>query len=121
MRVLALQGCYGLSELLANNQTALFGELSSLEHPNLQVCTSLETLSFLPTTVQKLWLAGCSSLQTVNAPLPKLQQFGAEECRNLRTLPKELGSCMRVLALQGCDGLSELLATNQAALFFFFF
>ncbi|KAH7404248.1 hypothetical protein KP509_15G018200 [Ceratopteris richardii] len=117
MRVLALQGCYGLSELLANNQAALFGELSSLEHLNLQVCTSLETLSFLPTTLQKLWLAGCSSLQTVNASLPKLQQFGAEECRNLRTLPKELGSCLRVLALQECDGLSELLATNQAALF----
>ncbi|KAH7404246.1 hypothetical protein KP509_15G018100 [Ceratopteris richardii] len=117
MRVLALQGCYGLSELLANNQAALFGELSSLEHLNLQVCTSLETLSFLPTTLQKLWLAGCSSLQSVNASLPKLQEFGAEECRNLRTLPKELGSCMRVLALQGCDGLSELLATNQAALF----
>ncbi|KAH7404236.1 hypothetical protein KP509_15G017200 [Ceratopteris richardii] len=94
-------------------------KLSSLEHLNLQVCTSLETLSFLPTTLQKLRLAGCSGLQTVNlqASLPKLQKFGAEECRNLRTLPKELGSCMRVLALQGCDGLSELLATNQAALF----
>ncbi|KAH7404387.1 hypothetical protein KP509_15G022500 [Ceratopteris richardii] len=117
MRVLALKGCDGFFESLVTNQAALFGELSSLEHLDLQDCTSLETLSFLPTTLQKLWLDGCISLQTVNASLPRLQEFAARECRNLRMLPTELGSCMRVLALKGCDGLSEWLATNQAALF----
>ncbi|KAH7404386.1 hypothetical protein KP509_15G022500 [Ceratopteris richardii] len=116
MRVLVLNGCDGLSEWLATNQPALFGDLSSLEHLDFQECTSLESLSFLPTTLQKLWLHGCSSLQTVNASLPKLQEFTAQECRNLRKLPTELGSCMRVLALKGCDGLSEWLATNQASL-----
>ncbi|KAH7404081.1 hypothetical protein KP509_15G010000 [Ceratopteris richardii] len=117
MRVLYLKGCDGLSQWLATNQAALFGELSSLELLDLQKCTSLETLSFLPTTLQELWLNGCSSLRTVNASLPKLQQFCAPGCPNLRTLPTELGACMRLLYLKGCDGLSQWLATNQAALF----
>ncbi|KAH7404131.1 hypothetical protein KP509_15G012100 [Ceratopteris richardii] len=117
MRELLLMGCDGLSEWLATNQAALFPKLSSLEHLDLVECSSLEALSVLPTTLQKLRLNGCSSLQTVNASLPKLQIFNAQGCPNLRTLPTELGACMRELLLMGCDGLSEWLATNQAALF----
>ncbi|KAH7404071.1 hypothetical protein KP509_15G009600 [Ceratopteris richardii] len=117
MRVLSLTGCDGLSQWLATNQSALFGELSSLELLDLRECTSLETLSLLPTTLQELWLYGCSSLRTVNASLPKLQKFCVKGCPNLRTLPTELGACMRKLCLSGCDGLSQWLATNQAAFF----
>ncbi|KAH7404472.1 hypothetical protein KP509_15G027100 [Ceratopteris richardii] len=119
MRELGLKACDGLSEWLATNQASLlFGELSSLEHLDLRECTSLETLPFLPTTLKTLWLTGCKSLQAVNGSLPKLQEFYAGECSNLRTLPKELGACMRELCLEGCDGLSEWLATDEASSLF---
>ncbi|KAH7403948.1 hypothetical protein KP509_15G002100 [Ceratopteris richardii] len=117
MRELSLRGCDGLEDLLPNNQALFFGELLSLELLDLRECTSLETLSFLPTTLQKLWLTGCSSLQTVNASLPKLQQLDAGKCTNLKKLSMELGDCVRELHLQGCDGLEELVAINQALFF----
>ncbi|KAH7403957.1 hypothetical protein KP509_15G002400 [Ceratopteris richardii] len=117
MRQLSLKRCDGLEELIPSNQASFFGELSSLEILDLRGCTSLETLSFLPTTLQKLWLNGCSSLGIVKASLPKLRQLDAEKCTNLKWLSMELGACMRELYLEGCDGLKEFLETSQASFF----
>ncbi|KAH6558598.1 hypothetical protein KP509_1Z055500 [Ceratopteris richardii] len=123
MRELDLQGCDGLEEFLPTNQASFFGEPSSLEYLSfgdffeLQGCTSLETLSYLPTTLRTLRLSACSSLQNMNASLPNLQELDAAKCTNLKRLPRELGACIRRLYLQGCDGLEELLPTNQASFF----
>ncbi|KAH6556374.1 hypothetical protein KP509_1Z184300 [Ceratopteris richardii] len=123
MRKLHLEGCDGLEELLPTNQASFFGEPSSLEYLSfgdffeLQGCTSLETLSYLPTTLRTLRLSACSSLQNMNASLPNLQELDAAKCTNLKRLPRELGACIRRLYLQGCDGLEELLPTNQASFF----
>ncbi|KAH7277862.1 hypothetical protein KP509_38G012100 [Ceratopteris richardii] len=117
MQELCLRGCDGLPQLLATNHESCFGEISCLEFLDLQECTSLETLSFLPATLQKLWLNGCSSLQTINASLPNLRELYAAGCTNLKTIPTELGACMRELALKGCAGLYESLATNEASFF----
>ncbi|KAH7404256.1 hypothetical protein KP509_15G018300 [Ceratopteris richardii] len=92
-------------------------KLLSLEVLDLRNCTSLETLSFLPTTLHKLWLNGCSSLETVDTSLPTLQELHVNQCRKLKTLPRALGTSIKHLDLAGCAGLEPFLASNQASFF----
>ncbi|KAH7445434.1 hypothetical protein KP509_01G008700 [Ceratopteris richardii] len=90
---------------------------SSLQVLKLSGWTSLESLSSLPSTLITLGLAGCRSLQTVDASLPALQILGLQGCTNLKKLPTALGASMLDLYLDECDGLEELLPSNQASFF----
>ncbi|KAH7404479.1 hypothetical protein KP509_15G027700 [Ceratopteris richardii] len=117
MRALTLRECDGLKEMNASNQESFFGELASLEILRLWSCKSLETLSFLPTTLQQLKLIHCDSLQTINASLPNLQLLQIVECDKLTTLPTGLGASMRELLLFGGHGVAELLETNPESIF----
>ncbi|KAH7404482.1 hypothetical protein KP509_15G027900 [Ceratopteris richardii] len=117
MRELRLSDCRGVEELLETNPESIFGELASLEILILRSCKSLETLSFLPTTLQQLELIHCDSLQTINASLPNLQRLHISTCEKLTTLPTGLGASMRQLSLSDCHGLAELLETNPESIF----
>ncbi|KAH7430781.1 hypothetical protein KP509_08G013900 [Ceratopteris richardii] len=101
---LDLEGCAGLEDLDCKG-------LSSLRFLSLDLCTSLATLSSLPTTLQSLSLRmyyAIGSLESVeDASLPNLRDLTITRCPKLKRLALHATS-LEKLDLTGCEGLEDL-------------
>ncbi|KAH6559499.1 hypothetical protein KP509_1Z005200 [Ceratopteris richardii] len=100
---LNLEGCEGLQDLDSKG-------LSSLRVLVLDRCTSLATLSSLPTTLQSLsldmyWKGGLESVE--DASLPNLRELAITRCPKLKRLALHATS-LEKLNLAGCEGLQDL-------------
>ncbi|KAH7431016.1 hypothetical protein KP509_08G025300 [Ceratopteris richardii] len=105
----ALQDCIGLEQLDCKG-------FSSLKYLDLNRCSSLTTLSSLPTTVRNLTFSGemCVYACVENASLPHLEELTINACRNLRRFSLQATSLQR-LRLYGC-GLEDLETRGLSSL-----
>ncbi|KAH7428285.1 hypothetical protein KP509_10G084700 [Ceratopteris richardii] len=108
MRVLNLRHCQLLKEVDCTG-------LRSLEQLDLEKCTSLTSLPFLPTTLKKLSLKCCSSFRSSKASLRKLEWLSLAGCEALETAELDADS-MEVLDLSGCRRLKEVDCTGLPSL-----
>ncbi|KAH7430984.1 hypothetical protein KP509_08G023200 [Ceratopteris richardii] len=103
---LDLTGCEGLEDLDCKG-------LSSLRVLHLDDCTSLATLSSLPTTLESLSLrmhdyeTGGSLESVEDASLPNLRELTITNCPELKRLALHMTS-LEKLDLWGCEGLEDL-------------
>ncbi|KAH7430986.1 hypothetical protein KP509_08G023200 [Ceratopteris richardii] len=103
---LDLWGCEGLEDLDCKG-------LSSLRVLHLDDCTSLATLSSLPTTLESLSLrmhdyeTGGSLESVEDASLPNLRELTITNCPELKRLALHMTS-LEKLDLWGCEGLEDL-------------
>jgi hypothetical protein len=102
-----------VSSSLASSNHCFFPCLESLVIFN---CSGLTEVANLPLSIKTLTIWGCGSLVSLSGEVTSLEELYISDCKSLESLPHQVYSSLRVLRIESCDGIKQLLPSLQQCL-----
>jgi len=90
-----------------------------LESLHINDCSGLTEVANLPPSIKILEIGQCGSLVSVSGEVTSLEELTVRSCRSLESLPNgphQVYSSLRVLRIELCDGIKQLLSSLQQCL-----